>query len=297
MVNLNKIPNYELFNQSLGDSLVKNIQKYTRNKFSDEEKKKILQASRDFEAFFNYMVFKGLRKALLSDITNDDASNEFGRDIFNDLTLMELSRHLSKSGAGIGIADKIFFQLTGEKINMLKFDNPVKKKAEVKNNITQNHNKIQELLNTSALQNQKPKTKLPDSIKERITQFENIINRVAEKYQISKPLLQSIIAVESGGNPLAVSPKGAKGLMQLIDSTAKYVGVQNVFNPFENIEGGARYLREMLDTFEGNLELALAAYNAGPRNVIKYNGVPPFAETRNYINRVKRYISIFSNNL
>ncbi len=296
MVNFNKIPNQELIFQSLGESSVKNIQKYSKNKFSEEEKKKILQAARDFEAFFNYMVFKGLRKAMLSDISNDDDSNELGGDIFNDLSLMELSRNLSKSGAGIGIADKIFFQLTGEKINMLKFDNPGKMKANIKENTTHNNNRITSPEMLDATQNRKPETKLPNSIKERIAQFENIINRVAEKYRISKPLLQSVIAVESGGNQFAVSPKGAKGLMQLIDSTAKFVGVQNVFNPVENIEGGARYLREMLDTFEGNLELALAAYNAGPGNVIKYNGVPPFAETHNYINKVKRYISIFSNN-
>jgi len=94
-----------------------------------------------------------------------------------------------------------------------------------------------------------------------------------------------VINVESSGNPHAISPKGAKGLMQLADSTASDMGMRDVFDPKENISTGSRYLRSLIDRF-GNVTLGLAAYNAGPANVEKYGGVPPFAETKQYIERV-----------
>ncbi len=113
-----------------------------------------------------------------------------------------------------------------------------------------------------------------------------MVNRAARENGLHPALLESVIEQESGGRPDAVSPKGAKGLMQLMDETAKDMGVGNVFDPEENIRGGARYLRQLLDRWKGNLEKALAAYNAGPAAVEKYGGVPPFAETQTYVRRV-----------
>ncbi len=115
-----------------------------------------------------------------------------------------------------------------------------------------------------------------------------IVQDAARRHGISPLLVHSVIHVESSYNPYAVSPKGAQGLMQLIPSTARRFGVVNVFNPQENIEGGARYLRHLTDLFRGDLRLVLAAYNAGEGAVFKHNWIPPFRETQDYVVRVGR---------
>jgi soluble lytic murein transglycosylase-like protein len=99
-----------------------------------------------------------------------------------------------------------------------------------------------------------------------------------------------VIKVESNYNPFAISNKGAFGLMQLVPATARRFGVSNVFNPVQNIQGGARYLRYLLDLYEDNYPLALAAYNAGEGAVAKYRGVPPYKETQNYLILVRRQL-------
>jgi Rod binding domain-containing protein len=118
-----------------------------------------------------------------------------------------------------------------------------------------------------------------------MTRFGDIIAEAAEKYHLSSELLESVIKAESSGNPWAVSPAGAKGLMQLADTTAQDMGVKDVFNPRENIEGGAKYLRWLIDRF-GDLKKALAAYNAGPEAVKRYEGIPPYPETHKYVQTV-----------
>jgi len=115
--------------------------------------------------------------------------------------------------------------------------------------------------------------------------FDEIFMEVARVYNLDPKLLHAIAKVESNYNPRAVSPKGALGVMQLIPSTARLVGVSDPFDPRENIYGGARYLRYLLDKF-GDLTLALAAYNAGPKAVEAYGGIPPYPETQRYVRSV-----------
>jgi len=114
------------------------------------------------------------------------------------------------------------------------------------------------------------------------------VDQIAQQNQIPAQLIHSVIQVESNYDPNAVSPKGALGLMQLIPSTARRFGVSNALDPADNIQGGARYLKYLMELYQGDEALALAAYNAGEGAVARYGGIPPFPETQNYVAAVER---------
>jgi soluble lytic murein transglycosylase len=122
------------------------------------------------------------------------------------------------------------------------------------------------------------------------THYDTYINEAAATYGLPVSLIKAVIRAESNFNTYAVSKKGAQGLMQLMPETARDLGVVDSFDPEENIFGGTRYLKEMLTQFNGNLQLALAAYNAGPDRVQGRNRIPPIEETRTFVRRVMKYI-------
>ena len=123
-----------------------------------------------------------------------------------------------------------------------------------------------------------------------MSKYDHLIAKASKKYNVDSALIKAVIKAESNFNHRAVSPKGAQGLMQLMPKTASSLQVQDSFHPEKNIEGGVRYLRYLLQYFNGSLPLALAAYNAGENAVIRYGGIPPYPETQTYVQRVLSYL-------
>ncbi|MEZ4724753.1 MAG: transglycosylase SLT domain-containing protein [Candidatus Kapaibacterium sp.] len=236
-----------------------NVKISQKSKMTDTEKSKIEQASRGFESIFVNMMLTEMKKAQLEE--KDDEG--FGGNTMQEMAQLNLADNISKQGRGMGIAQMMYKQMTGDNIpNRNSYTVP---------------------------QQQLRPINISDSAAARISQYDEIIGKASKEYGIPENLIKSVIAAESAGNHKAVSSAGAKGLMQLMDGTAEDLGVNNSFNPEENILGGTNYLNKMLNKFDGSLELALAAYNAGPGNVEKHNGIPPFDETRKYISRVLSY--------
>ena len=116
--------------------------------------------------------------------------------------------------------------------------------------------------------------------------FEHLIQEAARRYNLDAALVRAVMKTESAFNPYAISPVGAMGLMQIMPALAKDMGVCNPFDPRENVMAGAKYLSRLLEAHRGNVSLTLASYNAGPGNVKRYRGIPPFKETRNYVKKI-----------
>lgn len=263
-------------------NLAKEGQIVGKQKMPMAEKVKMAEAARGFEAMFLNMLMKEMKGSIKSMGADKEQMATFGAETLEGYNDMAFADEMSKVGKGIGIADMIFKQLTGgeDLYNITKFDaagfNP---KSGTELNWNTNSNKI----------NENFKLKL----NERIGEFKDVISSAASENGIDMNLIKAVIAAESAGKPDAVSNAGAKGLMQIMDGTANELGIENVFNPIENIQGGSKYLKNMIDKF-GNLDLGLAAYNAGAANIDKYGGIPPFPETQSYIKKVKNYIQMFN---
>ena len=150
---------------------------------------------------------------------------------------------------------------------------------------------------TEPIDNGKYDQFIPCRVRNGERKFHYIISQAATRYQVDPGLIKAIILAESGYDPRAISRSGARGLMQLMPRTARSLGVRDSFNPEHNIDGGVRYFKQLLNRFNQDVKLALAAYNAGSRKVLKYNGIPPFRATQIYIKKVIKYQDYFKNRI
>lgn len=249
---------------------------------TDQQKTKLKAAAKDFEAVFTQYMLKSMQET--EKIDSQDNDDGYGKDIMTGLFNTELAKYMLDN-SNLGIGKMLYKQLTGEDM-----DPSIQDGASVSLNIlTQNIS--DDRVRQRALQ--KINAYGSGSVLENVGKYSDIVNEAAGAYNLDPNLIKAVIAAESAGKADSLSSKNAKGLMQLEDPTAKEMGVSNTFDPKENIMGGAKYLKSLLDNNSGNLETALASYNAGPGIVEQYGGVPPFTETQNYIKRVMNYMQMF----
>lgn len=263
----------------------------TSGELTAVQKAEYEKAARGFESMFVNMMFKQMKQSQLGEKKGTD---EFGGDTLSSYTDMLFADQVSKTGKGIGIAEMLYETLTGgEKLQSLTSKTESSTVSSKNADLTSSlQSQIQNAVSTASAATN---SSFLDRVSSRISQYDSIINEASQKYGVPTELIKAVITAESAGKSDARSSAGAKGLMQLMDGTAKSLGVQNSYDPRENIMGGTRYLRQMLDRFGGNLEHALAGYNAGPGNVEKYNGVPPFVETKGYVKKVANYYDSYNN--
>jgi Rod binding domain-containing protein len=255
---------------------------------------KARKACREFESILLYRMLSTMRKAFEDEDREDSG---FGGDIFKSMMDEQLSLALAKSG-GIGLASILEKALGIESESVRPRPGKEVRIAPVR---------IRERYVAPPAKQGVDRTKPGEILPGKaggvtghsqgaetakasrggvLKLYDSTIKAASRVFGVSADLIRAVIMQESGGDPRAVSHKGAKGLMQLTDPTARELGVTDPFDPVQNIFGGTRFLARMLETFKGDLRLALASYNAGPGAVAKYGGMPPYKETRDYVKGV-----------
>lgn len=258
------------------------------------EKHRLRRATKEFEAFFTHYLLKTMRKTIPENALSKGLpfENGSGREIFTDLFDMEVARHISSSTNG-GLSQILYRAM--EPLIEAEFDQG-ERTPDIKGLGPESADAIllgKETIDLPdsgrrgiVLSNQGGRRTVPDD--DISARFGREIRDSARRHRLDPALIHSVIRAESAGDPKAVSHAGAKGLMQLMDSTAASLGLTNAFDPAQNIEGGAAYLKQLLDRY-GDIDTALAAYNAGPGTVDRHGGIPPYPETRAYVDKVRRF--------
>ncbi|MFP4013543.1 MAG: transglycosylase SLT domain-containing protein [Chitinispirillaceae bacterium] len=235
------------------------------------------RVAKEFEAMFTSMMLKAMRKTVGE---GSLIPTSMGEKIYTDMLDSEYTK-MSTDHASLGLADLIMKEI-GQSESSEAPDGEWRKDFNVPLWALQR----QKTNAAGAAQNAvSGGAGLLSRVKDR---WNGLIRSISSRFGVDEHLVTAVIARESAGNPQAVSHAGAKGLMQLMDGTAREQGVVYPFSPEENIQGGVRYLKKMLQMFDGDENLALASYNAGPGAVRKHNGIPPYRETQEYVKAVLR---------
>jgi soluble lytic murein transglycosylase-like protein len=256
----------------------------SRPKLDASQRLKLQKAVREFESIFVGYMVKSMRNTVEK---ADNSTDSFGTDMLEGLFDVELAKHISRN-SNLGLAEMLYRKITGESLAEAQ-----RMAATARVPLPASERRTtSEAPGAQRGNSPLPREGMPKTFQERLRVYDTYIAEAAEQFGVRDSLIRAVIAAESGGRPDARSAKEAKGLMQLIDSTAQAMGVQNVWDPRENILGGAKYLKQLLDHFGGDERLALASYNAGPAAVQRYGGVPPYRETQEYVRRVLNFVEM-----
>ncbi len=251
---------------------------------------KLEKAARDFESLFVYQLLRTMRASFAS---SSDDKNEmgFGKDIFMSIADQALAQKVGETGS-LGIAKSLMTYLEQSKGQATEAAESQSSKArEIEHREVKREFKSLDTAQPAPIKLKMSYTSPTSDRKLSRDELNSLIDSASQKHGLPSTLLEALIQVESAGDSTAVSRRGAKGLMQLTDSTAKELGVTDVFDPEENVDGGSRYLKKLINRFSGDVKLALAAYNAGPGAVDKYGGIPPYPETEKYVDKVIGFMS------
>jgi Rod binding domain-containing protein len=270
------------------------------------EKTRLRKATREFEAFFTYYMLKTMRETIPENSLSENTpfKDGLGKETFTQMIDMEVARDMAGSSRR-SIADLLYdsmVKLVTAEFNAEESPSPTgilhtpKQEAIPLNrealpvNLKNDPLPLPERDPSSYRLEPRNEASRENPIR---SSYGALIDEAARANNLDSSLIESVILAESGGNPDAISPAGAKGLMQLMDTTASDYGVTDSFDPGQNILAGSRFLRRLMDRF-GDTRLALAAYNAGPENVSRYGDVPPYPETRKYVEKVTHFLKAAS---
>jgi len=247
----------------------------------EADKRRLYKAAKNMEALFLNQLLKAMRNTIpeSEDDSGPGLGGGLGKGLYTEMFDQELAQNMSGLTPN-SLADILYGSL--ERVLESCHQTPTEKApGDIEISPGRQHLNIRSSRGEGVKTSRNRGSGAADSL----AAYDNVIQGVSKKYRLDPELIRAVIRVESNGDPAAVSRAGAKGLMQLVDTTASDMGVKDVFNPEENINGGSRYLRRLIDDF-GDLRLALAAYNAGPGTVKRYGGIPPYPETIDYIQSV-----------